>query len=135
MKKSIDCFNKMCFSDFLVGNISISEDIEIELSFEHENRFLLKCENYIGISIIGFWEDCIIDKIILSNEGDLIDSSKEKIIKNYYNHEVPFSDIKNIKDRWYQIDIILIDGCVIKIACNNVSVRKENERDFIFRLS
>jgi len=94
--------------------ISVLEDIEGAVTF--------KCNNYIGFSFIGHWYESIIESIRVETYGSVIEESLQTVKKLYGDNPLPGGGVKKIDDSWYQINIKLIDGNFIKVACKSIEV-------------
>ena len=122
MSKIIDKINSFTGTDWILNKIFIDSDhIKIECSNENYITTLL-CNNFIGISFVGNWEESVIEQISVDSHGDLIEESIKKIKFLYKDGKIPNTIIKNINDIWYQLNIKLIDGNVIQIACNEFDI-------------
>jgi hypothetical protein len=70
-------------TDWFVPSIYIDEDIILKFTDSRNYSVTIVCENYIGISFIGNWDEGIIDYICIEPKGDLIESSLKKIVGLY----------------------------------------------------
>lgn len=97
-----------------------TEDLKIILSNEYEKNVIFRCKNYIGISYLGNWDEGIIENMWTENNGDILSESKKIIISNrpdgfaFKNDEIRFAN------EWFQLNIKLIDGVIIKIAFKEI---------------
>ena len=80
---------------------------------------MIICKDYIGYSLIGHWDESIIEDIVIDESGTLINESLQIVIKLYGENPLPGGGVKKIDDCWYQLNIILIDGNIIKVACKD----------------
>ena len=81
----------------------------------------IHCNNHIEYSSIGHWDENIIESIKIEPEGDLLTSSLGEIKRLNGDPPIPSlgGGLKKIGNTWYQLNIWLIDGSVIKIACES----------------
>jgi hypothetical protein len=84
----------------------------------------IHCNNYIGFSFIGHWDENIIEHIRIEPDGDLVVNSSHEIKRNYGEPPIPSlgGGIKKIDGPWYQLNIKLIDGNSLKVACGSFDV-------------
>jgi len=110
---TIKTINESGWADFSLQKIEIpDENIRISLS----ENIIITCCNFIGISYVGHWEEGIIEDIVIESKGDLIDTSLKEVQRNY--GKLPYiKEIRQMGNEWYQLNIKMIDGVVIKIAC------------------
>jgi len=80
------------------------------------------CNDYIGFSFIGHWDESVIEDIMVEKKGSLIDKSLQTVKKLYSDNPLSGGGNKKIDDSWYQINIKLIDGNLIKVACKSIEV-------------
>lgn len=83
----------------------------------------LICKNYIGYECVGHWDESLIEKIEIKEKGEFIDRSIKIVKFNYGNNTESPGMIKKITDKWFQLNIKLIDGEFIKIACKDVEIK------------
>ena len=111
------------------------EKISVNISYNNENYYKIDgtvnenfeehikihCNNHIGYSFIGHWDENIIESIKIEREGDLVASSLSEIKRLNGNPPIPSlgGGLKKIDNIWYQLNIKLIDGSVIKVACES----------------
>ena len=79
----------------------------------------IQCGNFIGFSIIGHWDENIIEHIKIEPKGDLIDDSLRRVECLYGNSPLLGGGMKKIDNKWHQLNVRLIDGNVVKVACDN----------------
>lgn len=115
------------FSCFTGGQTLLSElnldgeNILIKILEKKDKYKIINCEEFIGIKCLGKWEDTLIDSITVEQTGDVI---VESVFKIKHNYEVPQTSFnsKNIFHPWVQLNIKLIDGCYVKIACKSTYI-------------
>jgi hypothetical protein len=100
-----------------------SDEIKIFIDFETGEVLQIICKDYIGFEYIGQWDESVISEINIEQGGDLTAASLNVIKKNYKDPTIPYMT-KNINDDWYQLNIRLIDGLVIKVACKDILVEE-----------
>jgi len=119
------------------GLVADYDQVTVEISYntgeyynsdgsEKENysdeRVIIHCHNHIGFSCIGHWDENIIESIKVEKEGNLISSSLMRLKNLYGESPYPSSLHKNINSTWYQLNIKLIDGNMVLIACSGFSM-------------
>jgi len=135
---AIDKINKFGWADWFLGPFCFDDDrLFIKLSYDtgtdyNSNGTLKKdgeryayaticCNHFIGFIFVGCWDESIIEDINVESEGDLIVDSVKKV--KCLHGGAPFPDAeKDIDGQWYQLNIKLIDGNVIKIACKDFEI-------------
>jgi len=123
MNKIIDKINNNSWADWSLNKFEIDYDrLLINISEEIEGNVTICCMNYIGFSFIGHWDESIIEDIIVDTSGSLIEESVKVIKKLHANNPLPGGGVKKIDDIWYQVNIKLIDGNIINIACKSIDV-------------
>jgi hypothetical protein len=75
-------------------------------------------------SHIAHWDESVIEDIVVETKGNLIDESVQTVEKLYGKNLLSGGGIKNIMDKWYQINIKLIDGNIIKVACKSIETQE-----------
>ena len=110
MSTKLDCYNEKNSKDSSIGHVTIH------------------CNNYIGFSFVGHWDENIVENIKIEQEGDLIVSSIQEINKIYGDPPIPLlgGGLKRIDCLWHQFSIKLIDGNVIKVACESFEIEEKN---------
>lgn len=111
--------NKFTWGDLLLSELTLDGDNIIVKVLEKDNNIkTINCEEFIGIKCLGKWEESLIDSISVDKTGDVIVESVFKIKNNY---DFPFNTLtsRNIFYPWVQLNIKLLDGCFVKIACKN----------------
>jgi hypothetical protein len=123
MNNHINKINSTNWRDWALEKIIFddnTEDLKIILSNEYEKNVIFRCKNYIGISYLGHWDEGIIENMWTENNGDILSESKKIIISNrpdgfaFKNDEIRFAN------EWFQLNIKLIDGVIIKIAFKEI---------------
>lgn len=127
----INQINGFVGADWSLNNCSVDyEKITIKLSYISDSiskadiLATIYCNNFIGFSFVGHWDENIIECIKVETEGDLINSSLQKIKSLYGDPPIPLlgGGIKKIDSPWYQFNIKLIDGNTIKVVCDSFSM-------------
>ncbi|QVK17775.1 hypothetical protein KHQ81_13130 [Mycoplasmatota bacterium] len=111
--------NNFSWGDLLLSELKLDGDNIIIKVLEKDNNIkTISCEEFIGIKCLGKWEESLIDSISVDKKGDVIVESVFKIRNNY---ELPYNTInsKSIFYPWVQLNIKLVDGCFVKIACKD----------------
>lgn len=110
-------------TDCSLDDINIDyETISFSFSYNDQTVVTVSCCNYISYSCIGHWDESIISNIEIEENGDLIAKSLESVRKYNGDCPLPGGGIKKIDDKWYQLNIKMIDGNVIKIVCNDFGI-------------
>jgi hypothetical protein len=118
----INIINDFVGVDWSLDKIIIDDVITIYLSEERGHKVIISCYNFIGFSFVGHWDESIIEYIKVEPEGDLINNSLLKIKSLYGDSPLPAGENKRIDGIWYQLSIKLIDGNIIKVACENFTI-------------
>jgi len=123
MDTIVNKINNSGWADWSLDKFEIDYDrVLISISEDIEGNVTICCRDYIGFSFIGHWDESIIEDIIVETNGSLIDESIKTVKKLYENYPLPGGGVKNINDSWYQVNIKLIDGNIIKVACKSIEV-------------
>jgi hypothetical protein len=80
------------------------------------------CKDYIGFSIVGHWDESVIEDINVTAYGSLVNESLYVIRSLYGENPLPGGGVKKVNDNWYQVDIKLIDGNIIKVASKSLNI-------------
>jgi hypothetical protein len=127
----IDKINSFVGADWSFDDFNIDyERVSIKLSYasdstSREDIFTtIYCNNFIGFSFVGHWDENIIEYIKVESEGDLIKNSLQEIKRLYGEPPIPLlgGGVKKVDSPWYQLNIKLIDGNVIKVVCDSFSM-------------
>lgn len=90
-------------------------------------QVIIYCNDFIGLSFIGNWDENIIESIKIQPEGELITNSLQEIKRLY--GELPFSmlggGVKKFDSLWYELNIKLIDGNIVKVACQSFAINRQ----------
>ena len=117
----ISYINSYGWADWSFDNLNVNyEDLTVTLSYGPCNYFnpdgsinnncsdaymIIHCNNYIGFSFIGHWDENIIESIRIESEGDLITNSLKEI--NQFNGDPPIpllgGGTKKIDSTWHQL--------------------------------
>ncbi len=97
-----------------------TEDINIVLSNEIEKNVLFRCKGYIGFSYLGHWDEGVIESILITNNGEILEQSKKIIANNRSDGFASSNDELRFNGEWLQMDIKLIDGAIVKIAFREI---------------
>ncbi|WLD94480.1 hypothetical protein [Alkalihalobacillus sp. AL-G] len=122
MDSTIKLINGNSWADCSLVKLAIEYDkIEVIVtSDENNNEVKIICKDYIGFSYVGHWDESVIKDINVETKGSLIEASIQTIKQHYGEKPLPGGGTKNIIDKWYQLNIELIDGNKIKIACKEI---------------
>lgn len=120
--------NKSSWADWQLEKIEMDFDkICIRISdSEDKNSLYICCKDYIGLNIIGHWDEATIESIKIDEQGDLIDESLQTVKTLYGNNPLTGGGGKSIDDKWHQVNIKLIDGVFIRVACKLIEVNNED---------
>lgn len=123
MKSIVDKINNSGWADWSLDKFEIDyERVLVTLSEDVEGALTISCKDYIGFSYIGHWDESIIEDISITTGGDLAEESIKSVKKLYGDNPLPGGGVKKIDDSWYQVNIKLIDGNIIKVACKSIEV-------------
>jgi hypothetical protein len=123
MNNTIEKINGSGWADWSFSKLEIDYDkVEVSVLSDSENRVKICCRNYIGFSFMGHWDESIIGDIRVETYGNVIDESLQVVKKLYGESPLLGGGVKRIDDVWYQVNIKLIDGNTVKIACRNIEV-------------
>ena len=116
----IKVINGFAGADWGLGKIIFDGENIFLHFFVEKGEVTIGCRNFIGFSFIGNWDEGVIENIRIESEGDLIDSSLKEIERLhgetiYIEHPA----FKKMNDIWYQLNVKLVDGNVIKVACES----------------
>lgn len=114
--------NDYGWADWNLKKVEIDfEKVNIIVS-DHEDGTLvaISCNDYIGLKIIGHWDEAIIEDIVVSEAGELIDQSIDVVKEKYGSNPVLGGGVKKIHDKWLQLEIRLIDGISLTVACRDI---------------
>ncbi|HAN20471.1 MAG TPA: hypothetical protein DCP51_02150 [Clostridiales bacterium] len=113
--------NNCSWADWRLDKIEIDyECIIISVSNESEVIVKFSCNNFIGLSIVGHWDESVIESISIEDNGCLIKDSIETIKRLNGDNPLKGGGIKDINDEWYQMNIKLIDGIILKFAFRDI---------------
>lgn len=123
MNSIVNKINNSGWADWSLDHFEIDyERVKVTLSEDVEGTLTIYCKDYIGFSYIGHWDESIIEDISIEVGGSLVDKSIKSVKKLYGDNPLPGGGVKKIDDSWYQINIKLIDGNTIQVACKNIEV-------------
>jgi len=114
--------NKFIWGNLLLSELTLDGENIIIKVLENDNHMkTINCEEFIGIKCLGKWEESLIDSISVDKTGDVIVESVFKIKKN---NELSCNLLsnKNAFYPWVQLNIKMLDGCFVKIACKNTYI-------------
>ena len=113
------------FSDYSLISITVDYN-DVVISIKDDDNFEIRCKNFIGINYIGQWDENIISDIEIHESDVCIDQSKEVIT---HNNDINYKGggIKEFNSNWKCLHLKLIDGVIIKIACQSVEIVKLTE--------
>ena len=87
---------------------------------EREVHATINCNNFIGFSLIGHWDESTIEDIRIEPKGDLITNSLQEVKRLYGDPPFPLGmGVMSIDGPWHQLNIKLIDGNIVKVACQS----------------
>lgn len=124
MNNIIDKINNSGWADWYLDKFEIDfERVLVTISAEpYAGTITICCNDYIGFSSIGHWDESVIEDIKVESHGNLIDESLQVVKSIYGESPLPGGGVKKIDDKWYQVNIKLIDGNIIKVACKNLNI-------------
>ena len=111
------------FSDYSLMNIIIDYN-DVVVNIKDDDIFEIKCKNFIGLNYIGQWDENIIADIEIYDSDICIDQSKEVIV---HNNDIKYrgGGLKDFNANWKCLHLKLIDGIIIKIACQEIQIVKK----------
>lgn len=128
MESIIDKINGNSWGDWSLDKFEINYDrVIISLLDDIEDTLIISCSDYIGFSFVGHWDESVIEEIKVDAYGNLINESLHVIKMLYSKNPPPGGGVKRIDDIWYQVNIKLIDGNIIKVACKNIQLESLTE--------
>ena len=122
---NINEINAFIGRDWRLKRITIADAITILLSESRGYTATITCYNFIGFSFVGNWDECVIDFIEIEKGGDFVENSLCEVKRLNGESPLPAGESKKIDNAWYQLNIKLIDGNVIKIACDSFSLEHD----------
>ena len=124
--KAIEIINNNCFADWSTNTITVDYDNVVVVIEElySASKFSIHCMNFIGIAYIGQWDENIIEDIFIERKGDLLDCSIKKVVQFNGDSPSPGGGTKKLTNKWYQLNIKLIDGLIIQIVCDSFLFEK-----------
>jgi len=121
MNDIIERINNINWADWTLENIQIDyEKIVVSISDDSSNITAIYLKDYTGFYYVGHWDESVIKDINIYSKGDLIDESLRTIKNLYGDNPLPGGGVKQIDDDWFQLDINLIDGNVLKFSCRSI---------------
>ena len=102
--------------DFVVGEFLFTDSYEKKYV-----RFL--CKAYIGLELLGHWDESEISSISIKFSGDVIDKSLDLVHQRYREAPSPGGGERLTNSSWIQLNITLSDGLCIKVACMEIDVK------------
>lgn len=123
MNSIVEKINSCGWTDWSVDKLEMDFDkVLVRVSENIEGTVTICCKDYIGISYIGHWDESVIEDIRIETNGSLINESLENVKKLYGENPLLGGGVKEISDNWYQLNIKLIDGNIIKVVCKNIEI-------------
>ena len=98
------------------------ESVLIKIELPAGKRCLLKCEDYIGISYLGKWDEAVIARIYAVTEDPRIAQIKHHI--QISNPRSAFEQ-RNIDQQYCVFTIELLDSTILEIFCSTIAVLKD----------
>lgn len=109
--------NKVYWPDAEIDLISIDfDELTIHLTESSQKKTTIRCQGYIGYTLLGFWDEIIIRKVELRDTDELLDACIHSL-KQRYGDELPESG-NSVRNRrsYHALEIELIDGAIMKIV-------------------
>jgi len=107
---------KIRWRDALLEEIAITYDaVSLRILQSDGSTHTLRAEGYIGFNLVGFWDESIIDRAVISEAHPGLDACVRSIRSR---HRTDFSDSGNVdrnRGRWFALLVHLDDGCVLEI--------------------
>ena len=129
---AINRINSFGWADWSLDSISIDYDnVQIKIIYPSDSVTrpdvcaVIHCNNFIGFSFVGHWDENIIESIEVDINGEILSASLQTIRRIYGNPPIPSlgGGVKRINNTWYQLNLKLIDGNTIKVACENFELK------------
>ena len=126
----IERINSFIWAGWSINNFCVDADhekivIELEkytVSVEKPEVFAsILCDNFIGFSFIGHWDESAVEHLRIEAKGEVINASL-RTVKRLYGElpspvPLPFGEMKTVDSAWYQLNIVLTDGSRLNVAC------------------
>ena len=84
----------------------------------HRNR-QVSCDGLVGLELVGFWDEMIIESVRLCDDGDLLRRSQALIDSR---RRSPAGNVARNAAACFQLDVALIDGCTLRVAAKELRV-------------
>ena len=112
----------------MIESLTVKYDsVSIELTEDYTNRrFRVTCLGFIGIEVIGFWDDQIIDRAELSPRHEFINTTTEQMFK-HVRFPRDTGCIERNRGKFELLEIILIAEARIRIVFNELQVEQVSE--------
>lgn len=125
-----DELGKICWPDALLEEVAITYDAVL-LSVRQSNgvSHTLRAEGYIGYNLVGFWDELIIERAVISDAHPGLSACIESI---HSRNGAAFADSGNVernRRRWFALLLHLCDGCVLEIFPARIYVDRPSTSD------
>nr|WP_319394656.1 hypothetical protein [uncultured Desulfobacter sp.] len=97
-------------------------DVRISITESSEREIKILFKGYIGYSVIGFWDEIVIEKFVLHEKHPFLDSCIQELEKKYGKNLPPSGDDARNKKEWLLSELCLSDGTSILIVANTAEV-------------
>jgi hypothetical protein len=124
MQESLNEINRRNWADWSLEKIDIGfEEVSVLVRSDGGGRTAnISCGDYIGVEMLGQWDESIIEDINVEPGGKLASDSIETVKEHYgENPSVPGCN-KHLDGEWVQLDVKLIDGVHFRVACGSVEL-------------
>lgn len=114
-------FRNVLWRDAEILSLSVDYD-DVTLTLRESSGLMrhVICEGYIGYSTIGFWDEVIIERAELENQGDYLTSCLGSISKRLGSEPAPSGNQLRNLGSFIQLMIVLSDDCRIEIAMSKL---------------
>lgn len=121
--QAITYTNDNCWTDWALTKMECTFD-EVVVTIQavpHEYTISFRCVDHIGVKYIGHWDESIIEDITVEDRGELIEESLN-IVRELYGSSPIYPGTRRLDDPYVQMNIRLIDGNTISIACKSIEI-------------
>lgn len=118
-----DLGNPDSWADAVLECVEFNDkSVLIKIELPTGTRCLFKCENYIGNSYLGKWDEAVIARIYAVKEDSCIAQMKQHIQDS--NPQASF-EWRSLGQQYCVLTIELLDGTKLEIFCSAISVQKD----------
>ncbi len=108
--------SKIYWPDAVIEGITVDYDtVALRVRTADGSIYIVRADGYIGLSLLGFWDEVIVERVELRERHPGLDACIEAIARR---HGSTWNDSGNLERNsrcWFALSIYLIDGCVLEI--------------------